>query len=170
MASSSSTFRRLRKSWLSFVRHELTKLGMSSWLPSSPSSCFCRRSWISYPHWPPSIYQEALEQLSCILRKNNDHRKYLASCWLSFINRKAFWDPLQISVQDISDLIESSCPVFLEGGRNEELDGLRRQAVIDYRKVFSCSAFCNPVLQERRFDCLCHCGRHREECPVHGNR
>jgi hypothetical protein len=37
---------------------------------------------------------------------------------------------LQISVQDISDLIESSCPVFLEGGRNEALDGLRRQAVI----------------------------------------
>jgi hypothetical protein len=135
MASSSSTFRRLRKSWLSFVRHELTKLGMSSWLPSSPLSCFCQRSWISYTHWPPSTYQEALEQLECVLRKNNDHRKYLASCWLSFVNRKAFWDPSQISVQDISDLIESSCPVFLEGRRNEELDGLRRQVQIDYRKV-----------------------------------
>jgi hypothetical protein len=135
---------------------------MSSWLPSSPLSCFCQRSWISYPHWPPSTYQEVLEQLECVLRKNSDHRKYLASCWLSFVNRKAFWDPSQISVG--SRYLRSHRVVMSGIPWGTEERGARRPAQTSTDRLSQSVllfAFCDPVLQERRFDCLCHCGSYR---------
>lgn len=178
----SSTWQTLKMSWLEFARRERELSGLRPFIPFFRSgtgrpgtrivsyNCYCRKSAISSPHWPPSSYQEAVQQLRYVLGENINHRKYLASSWLSFVNRKAFNDSSESLYSDISRLIESSCPVFLEEQRKEELEGLRRQAAIDYSKVFSCSAFCNLVLTQQRRSCLCHCRRHRDECPAHSNR
>jgi hypothetical protein len=31
----------------------------------------------------------------------------------------------------------------------------------------NCREFCLPALGKQKYCCLCNCGRHREECPVH---
>ncbi|KAN0077548.1 hypothetical protein V8E54_005852 [Elaphomyces granulatus] len=122
---------------------------------------------VSFPHWPPTSYEEAIEQLRCVLGKDIGHRRYLASCWLSFVKQKASSDSFY---RLLAGLIETKCPTFLHEQRKEELEELRRQAQIKYCKVFSCSAFCNLVLAQQRRSCLCHCRRHRDERPAHSNQ
>ncbi|KAN0074066.1 hypothetical protein V8E54_008003 [Elaphomyces granulatus] len=178
----SLTWQILKTSWLEFARRERELSGLRPFIPffqpgtGRPRTrivnhnCYCRKSSISFPHWPPSSYQEAVQQLLCVLGENIDHRKSLSSSWLSFVNQKAFGVSSESLYSDISRLIKSLCPVLLEEQKKEEREALYRQAAIDYHKAFSCSAFCNPALQERRFDCLCHCKWHRDECPAHANR
>ena len=176
----------LKRSWMEFARCERQQYGLHPFVPSFVSSsrnleshavkyaCSCRKSAISFPHWPPTSYDEAIEQLRCIIGNNVDHRKSLASCWLSFVNRKAFGEVSVSATRNwyrrVAFLIKISCPIFAEEQRKEEREALCRQALINSFKAFSCSTFCDPVLRERRHYCLCHCGRHRDDCPVHGDR
>jgi hypothetical protein len=62
-------YRPLKNIWLLFVRYELEQLGMPTYLPSS-SACFCGKGWIS---WPPSTYEEAIEQLHSLLFSPRPH-------------------------------------------------------------------------------------------------
>jgi len=115
MALASATYRCLRKSWLSFVRHELKQLGMSSRLPSS-SACFCGKSWISYPHWPPSTYEESVEQFRSLLSSPRPPRPSLASCWLSFLSRTDWAQRQRNSACDdhssMVRLLRENCPIL----------------------------------------------------------
>jgi hypothetical protein len=100
----SSAWHTLKMSWLEFARCETELSGLRPFIPFFRSgrrpgtrivnyNCYCRKSAISFPHWPPSSYQEAVQQLRCVLGENINHRKYLASSWwtgkLSRILQKA---------------------------------------------------------------------------------
>src|SRR5712664_1522791 len=154
----SSKWTVLKRSWMEFARCERQQYGLHPFLPSFVSSsrnleshavkyaCSCRKSAITFPHWPPTSYEEALEQLRCILGNNIDHRKSLASCWLSSVNQKAFDE---VSVPDrrnwyrhVAHLSETSCPRLLEKQIKEERADLHRQT---HSKAFSCSTFCDTV-------------------------
>ena len=175
----SSIWQPLRFSWLAFVRSERQKDGLSSFLPSfhsvqkSAVQCYCGKSAISFPHWPPTSYDEAIEQLRFLLGKQIGHRKYLASQWLAFVNQNAFLDssPDQSArkwYRYLADMIEARCPIFVELREMEEKEELQRYARLRYCKALSCTAFCQPSLNDPdRFCCLCHCRHHREVCPVH---
>jgi hypothetical protein len=162
----------LKQSWLEFARFERRSIGLPSFIPFFKSfgqygsgvvehSCFCRKSAIGFPHWPPSSYQEAVEQLRCVLGKDIRHRKYLAFSWFSWVNSSTQ------TYGVIGELIENACPAFVEERRKEGLDRMRRQAQLRYRQTFSCSAFCEPALRQNSSYCLCFCPRHRDMCPSH---
>jgi hypothetical protein len=79
-------FRKLKKNWLTFVRRERRSEGLPAYLPYRQTlaiSCYCGKSSISYPHWPPSSYEECTDQLLCLLGRSYLHRSYLAECWRS---------------------------------------------------------------------------------------
>src|SRR5712664_2142065 len=131
----------LWRSWFSFVRFALREEGLQSYLPRiyspksatrSSSSCFCRKSWISYPHWPPSTYEEAVEHLYSLLHSPRPHRPSLASCWLSFLSRTEWAQRRSNSPHDDSDddtsmvrLLRKHCPIL---SFHEDSFSERRQA------------------------------------------
>jgi hypothetical protein len=178
-----SLWKVLKRSWLEFARDERqTHLCLPPFIPFflgsgsghhgssvAKTECFCYKSAIAFPHWPPTSYQEALEQLHCVLGRNVRHRKYLAFSWLSFVNRSRQERSSTRSHGgiDIAGLIRKICPAFIQEMKKEQLDEQRRKAQIEYSKTFSCSAFCEPVLTQFRSSCLCHCRWHRDSCPVH---
>src|SRR5712664_3277422 len=74
-------FRALKKAWLEFVRDQKEK-GGQRYLPKA-KRCHCGKSLTSYPHWPPSTYEEAVAQLQCLIGESFPHRLYLAHCWIT---------------------------------------------------------------------------------------
>jgi hypothetical protein len=49
----------------------------------------CHKSSMSYPHWPPSHYNEAIDQLHCLLGYSFSHRKHLLHGWRSNLWRRS---------------------------------------------------------------------------------
>ena len=83
------------------------------------------------------------------LGRSFPHRLYLAECWLGWNHRMSAAGEQDLPIA----LIERSCPSLHE----------RAPAV----KRIDCDHICSPVLLAGSSHCLCCCGRHREECPVH---
>src|SRR6267378_8720541 len=83
-------FRVLKKAWLDFVHEQKEKDGGQRYLPKA-KRCHCGKSLTSYPHWPPSTYEEAVAQLQSLIGESFPHRLYLAHCWVSslYIKRAA---------------------------------------------------------------------------------
>jgi len=167
MALSSAIYRPLKDSWLSFVRYELEQLGMPTYLPSS-SACFCGKGLVSYPHWRPSTYEEAIQQLHSLLFYPRPHRPSLASCWLSFLFRTQ-WAQRQVTdAHDDNDdhsrviqLLRDNCPIL-----SSDQDGLTRRTRPWQQQ--DCDSLCHIVLRDKSSSyCLCYCPFHREKCPPH---
>ena len=113
----------LKKSWLSYVRLQLEDEGKPSYLPcigrsGSKRSCFCNKNSISYPHWPPSSYEESIDQLFILLLYPCPSRPTLAFCWLSFL-QKDLVKPVKDNESMLS-LVQNSCPIFSSGWSSEE--------------------------------------------------
>jgi hypothetical protein len=154
----------LKKSWLSYVRLQLEDEGKPSYLPSigrsgSKRSCFCNKSSISYPHWPPSSYEESIDQLFILLLYPRPSRPTLAFCWLSFL-QKDLVKPVKDNESMLS-LVQNSCPIFSSSWSSEEPTQKSTWRRDD------CADFCQSVLEEGTCYCLCCCPYHREECPAH---
>ena len=157
-------FQILKKSWLAFVRDEKRKEGETGYLPSGRNmltACHCGKSKTSFPHWPPSTYEEAVEQLRCLIGESFPHRLYLANCWIISLRKKLVTvqeQPSQRNVEGTIHLVEANCELERYSGG----EPLRRNAC----KV-DCKTICEPILKANSCYCLCCCRRHREECPVH---
>ena len=61
-------FRALKNLWLEFVRDQKENEGGQRYLPKA-KRCHCGKSLTSYPHWPPSTYEEAVAQLQSLIRQ-----------------------------------------------------------------------------------------------------
>ena len=105
----SDEYKTLEKSWLSYVCHERKNAGMHESSPVASHSkrrtgasakptntfkpthrflpCSCGKSGMSYPHWPPSCHEEAVDQLRCLLEAN-PHRLHLTHEWRNFLWRE----------------------------------------------------------------------------------
>jgi hypothetical protein len=82
-------FHDLKKAWLQYVHEEKEKQGEVGPLPKA-RRCRCDKSLTSYPHWPPTTYEEAIAQLNCLIGESYTHRPYLADCLLIRKNGEGF--------------------------------------------------------------------------------
>jgi hypothetical protein len=157
--------------WNLCRRISYSAFGWSTCAPHEPRKdctadrCRCGKGRMSFPHWPPTSFEEAVAQYEMCLEKGNRHRRYLAYSWWSFINNFATMEPWTIRkrqkrYQDGEKEIRQRCPTV-----TEELDKCREPPVRP--KGWRCYEFCEPILKERKCSCLCHCRHHRDECPVH---
>jgi len=149
-------FRVLKKAWLDFVHEQKEKDGGQRYLPKA-KRCHCGKSLTSYPHWPPSTYEEAVAQLQSLIGESFPHRLYLGHCWITSLYLKLAAG--SEGVEKIISLVEQSC------------EGLRQNAKNQIANKVDCHAICDPVLKAQGTAkgsfCLCDCGRHREVCPIH---
>lgn len=65
---------------------------------------------------------------------------------------------IKTTIEQLILLVQKKCQIT--DGNDTETGNMRRGKRI-------CEEVCKPVLLERRCYCLCSCGWHREECPVH---
>lgn len=156
-------FQILKKSWLAFVRDEKRKEGETGYLPSGRNmltACHCGKSKTSFPHWPPSTYEEA-EQLRCLLGESFPHRLYLGHCWIISLRQKL------ATVREPSSQRNHEWIIHLveENREIEKYNG--GEALGSMACKVNCKTVCEPILQANNCYCLCCCARHREECPVH---
>jgi hypothetical protein len=169
MKLSRRDFNNVKKSWLTYVQSEREKQTEDSYVRLGSGRC-CGKSQSSYPHWPPTGQQEALDQLQCLLGRSYPHRDYLAECWLSNLFGQLLpvegRGPGSKTAGDLKrtiSLIQKSCPALLRLDRQ-----IADEATKPKRRRMDCEGICEPVLVENRSDCLCCCPFHREECPAHG--
>src|ERR1700744_4077100 len=165
MASSSATLLSLRRLWLSFVRSELVQEGYPSFLHrrrflylNSGHRCLCCKSSMSYPHWPPSCYEEALDQLQCIVGENVNHRGYLANCWYSWLCRRAYLDKSlperkRFFYQNSVQLVVAQCP---------KLGDLEADSQPSHQKPARCLRYCGKDFCEQ--ECLPALGNGPPKC------
>jgi|SRR5467141_560509 len=150
-------FRALKKAWLDFVHDEKEKEGGQRHLPKV-KRCHCGKSLTSYPHWPPSTYEEAVAQLRSLIGESFPHRMYLADCWLTSLHMKLAAG--SEGVEKMISLVQQSC------------GSLHQSAERRVANVVDCRMICEPILKAQGTangsSCLCGCGRHREVCPIHG--
>ena len=157
-------FRVLKNAWLTFARDERRKEGETAYLPNCRNSmiaCHCGKSRTSFPHWPPSTYEEAVEQLRCLIGESFPHRQYLGYCWRTYLYQKLATDREPASQQNLEkaiSLVESNCEIEKYSGGDPLVRNVRE---------VNCTAICEPILVDNSSHCLCSCRRHREECPVH---
>jgi hypothetical protein len=153
-------FQALLSAWLEYVRDE--KEGESIYLPKS-KRCYCHKSQTSYPHWPPTTHEEAVAQLRCLMGQSYAHRMYLTECWIISLRHKltAAEPESKADAERIISLVQKNCPNATTDSNEPQAANMRRRP----KKI--CDKVCNPVLLEGRCYCLCSCGWHREECPVH---
>jgi hypothetical protein len=145
------------------VYSERIQEGMYGKLVStSQGRCECGKGGMSFPHWPPTSLDEAKALFDNCLNKENTHRKYLARSWWAFVARIAATRPWkqqikqEIYIQKEREIREK-CDIRLD----EETPVKRR------RRKADCKGICEPTLRKQKYACLCDCGHHREECPVH---
>ena len=152
-------FEVMKAAWLEFVHNEKEKEGTGTYLPNV-KRCYCDKSRTSYPHWPPTTLKEAVAQLKCLIGEFQPHRMYLAHCWMISLRIKlAAAEPRsKATIKQLISLVQEHCRIT---DRNELETGHMRRG----KRI--CGEVCNPVLLEGRCYCLCSCGWHREECPVH---
>jgi hypothetical protein len=159
-ALSNSQYRILENSWLSFVQSEREKESMEPIkLAHQQTKCNCGKSRMSYPHWPPSCHSEAVDQLCCLLGQSYPHRQYLADCWLSSLFRKLASEGTE-KIEATITLVRNSCPVLQSAGEVPTEKGRRKHRI-------DCDRICKPAITNNDPTCICDCGFHREECPVH---
>jgi hypothetical protein len=127
---------------------------------------------MSYPHWPPSCYEEALDQLRCIVGQDVNHRGYLAHCWKSWLCQKAYLDKtLSREKQDFYrnsvTLVIAECPKLSEWDADSQSSYQKPTTCLRYCGKNFCEQECLPALGNGPPKCLCVCRWHREECPFH---
>jgi hypothetical protein len=154
---------------------------MRSHLPSIRNSrsffCSCGLSKVSYPHWPPSCYEEAVDQLHCLIGQSYPHRLYLAQCWLVSLQKKLYESAGKTeheeSPQDLGiiiSLMQETCPTLASSPEQPEqnVDSFSINRFKTTRDIrIDCQSLCYRVLREGGSYCLCCCSSHREECPIH---
>jgi len=183
----SDEYKTLEKSWLSYACHERRVAGiLESPLPvaghpkrrtragAKPTNsfhrthrslpCSCGKSATSYPHWPPSCHEEAVDQLRCLLEAQ-PHRLHLAHGWQTFLWREqsraesgAPWS----EEHSILSLLRNSCATLFP---DDEISDNQDEGT---KPKFDCKSIgCERAIRENLSLCLCCCFCHREECPVH---
>ena len=131
--------------------------------------CLCRKGGIGYPHWPPTSIEEATEQFELCRNDDNEHRRNLVIRWWSFFNDIANITPWEMSepqqrYRDAERLIKGSSMVVQR--ELERSTTIRKKRAKGWR----CQEYCEEVLREGRCSCICHCGEHRDECPIHSRQ
>ena len=158
--------RKLVRIWFEYVYSERTQNGLHNRLRiTNHGECYCGKGRMSYPHWPPTSHQEAMDLLYNCFDKENTHRRYIAYCWWVFTNRLATMTPWVSSTsqkwyKDRAAEILQNCPaVFKE---------LQQDKSIPLRLIgWSCRETCELILRERRCECTCFCKDYESECPLH---
>ncbi|KAN0086376.1 hypothetical protein V8E54_000064 [Elaphomyces granulatus] len=102
-------FHVVKKAWLQYVHEEKEKQGEVGPLPKA-RRCRCDKSLTSYPHWPPTTYEEAIAQLNCLIGESYPHRPYLADCWITSLYGKMAKG--SEGIEDLISLIEENCQSF----------------------------------------------------------
>jgi hypothetical protein len=153
----------LFETWMEFVYSERIQEGLYGRLVKTNQGwCECGKGRMSFPHWPPTSLNEAETLFENCLNNENTHRKYLARSWWAFVARIAAVEPWkqqvkkEIYVQKEREIREA-CEIRFD----EEITITRR------RRKADCQGICEPTLKKQKYACLCDCGHHREECPVH---
>ena len=124
------TFSGLEKGMVSIVRDERKKEGGSGHLPNArnqSTTCHCGKSKVSFSHWPPSTYEEAVEQVRCLIGESSPHRLYLAHCWIVSLRQKlaTVREPFSQRYHErIIELVEANCEIEKYSGG----EALGRQA------------------------------------------
>ena len=152
----------LKTSWLEFILSERVELGLEAQLGPRSSGRCCDLSRTSYPHWPPTHYREALDQLRSLLGQSTAHRMYLADCWMTYLSRKHAQQEWQESeLSRTITLVRNSCPTLASWDQ----DGKGKKKGWTQR---GCDSVCVPALSDVKSSlCLCCCPEHREQCPIH---
>jgi hypothetical protein len=153
----------LRQLWNEFVLATRIKNKQYGKLPKK--GCSCGRARISYPHWPPTSEAESTEQFNYCMDDNNGHRRNLVLRWWEHFNEFANMTNWKASepqkyYRDAAEMIRLHSLVV-----RKELE-----RSLTHRKrpsSWSCEKYCEVVLTKRQASCLCHCGEHRDVCPVH---
>jgi len=128
----------------------------SSRLSSSPA-CFCRKSWISYPHWPPSTYhmkKPSSNSVPCCSLPDLIDPLWLyvgcRSCWAQRQRNSAYDDSDHSS---IVRLLRDNCPILSS-------DQDRPRQTRKWQRE-DCDRFCQTVLRDKSSSyCLCPCYFH----------
>jgi hypothetical protein len=138
------------------VHEEKEKEGELPYLPKA-RRCRCDKSLTSFPHWPPTTYEEAIAQLNCLIGESFPHRLYLADCWMTSLYLKLAKG--SDGIEKIISMIQDNCQSL---DKSPKRPGTNK---------FDCREICEPVLTAKGTAngsfCLCSCSRHREACPVH---
>jgi len=120
----------------------------------------CGKGRMSFPHWPPTSFNEALFD-NC-LDEENTHRKHITRSWWAFVARIAAIRPWKQQIKQEVYIQKEREIRERYGIRFDEDTPVRHQ-----KRKADCQGICEPTLRKKRYACLCHCGHHREECPVH---
>ena len=143
----SDEYKTLEKSWLSYVCHERSVAGIlesplpvvghaNAVLELAPSlqtasselhrflPCSCGKGGTSYPRWPPSCHEEAVDQLRCLLEEY-PHRLHLAHGWQNFLWREQYraesGAPESEEYSILISLLRNSCPtLFLDDKASDD--------------------------------------------------
>jgi hypothetical protein len=153
----------LRQLWDEFVL--ATRIGNGYYDKLPRKGCRCGRARISYPHWPPTSEAESAEQFNYCMDDNNGHRRNLVLRWWEHFNKFANMEKWEVSEQqkyykDAADLIRLNS-LIVQKELERSLTHRKRP------KSWSCENYCDKVLTEKQVSCLCHCGEHRDSCPIH---
>jgi hypothetical protein len=148
-------YSRLREYWMWYVCEEISILRLPEMVERN--FCQCSKSRTSYPHWPPTSYREADDQLRCLIGLSYSHRMYLADCWLSFLHRN-------MVSQELVALVDES---IVRYGWSCSDNSLQNSNSLHMESVDLCEEICYPVLNAKSCFCLCCCRIHRDECPPH---
>jgi hypothetical protein len=152
--------------WLEFTLAERIRNGWYERMPDkNHGRCACGRASISYPHWPPSSKEEALQQFEYSINNENEHRKNLVIRWWEHFNDFANMSPWNVSerqgrYREAAELIKEHSLLV-----QKELE--RSYAHKERPKGWRCHEYCDRVIERKEVSCLCHCGQHRDECPIH---
>jgi hypothetical protein len=127
--------------------------------------CACRKASISYPHWPPTTKEEALQQFGYTMLDENEHRKNLVLRWWEHFNDFANMTPWNVSerqgrYREAAELIKEHS-IIVQRELEKSLTHEKRP------KGWRCHEYCNKVIEKKEVSCLCHCGQHRDQCPIH---
>jgi hypothetical protein len=150
--------------WMEFVYSERVRNDEYELLPEmGKGNCDCGGSRMTYPHWPPTSFEEALEQFDYCMQQRNTHRRYLANSWWIFFNKLGFQETAdkQKMCEEKAELIESNCAYFQEELVKEENRITKRP------NGWRCFEYCEPKIRENAWVCLCFCEHHRDCCPIH---
>jgi hypothetical protein len=149
--------------WMEFVYSERIQDGMyGNLVETNKEGCMCGKGRMTFPHWPPTSFNEAKSLFDNCLNEENTHRKHITRSWWAFVAIIAAIRPWkqqikqEIYIQKEREIRER-CDI-----RFDEDTPVKRQ-----RRKADCQGICEPTLRKQRYACLCDCGHHREECPVH---
>jgi hypothetical protein len=153
----------LQQLWNEFVLATRVKHKRYEKLPKK--GCSCGKASIGYPHWPPTSEEESVEQFNYCMNDYNGHRRNLVLRWWEHFNEFAVMTKWNVSerqsyYKEAADLIRLNSLIV-----RKELE--RSLSHRKRPKSWSCESYCEKVLTEKQVACLCHCGEHRDECPVH---